>query len=454
MARYAWVLLLLLISVESWGRCKNSPKVALSSTTGKTCGLTPVLVSGNTFGGGANIVYITSDGEGTISPSTATTSPFTFSYTPQSGDLGKMVMITITTNKPSGKDCTAARITYALVVYEIPPAPESSTIIQPTCPKPTGSVLLQRLPPLGTWELTRLPDRIKITGKGITTTVSSLSKGSYNFFITNSIGCSSPLSGDIVIDAVPQAQPIIVTDPPPVCFPSTVDITAASITAGSSEGITYSYWKNSTATINLNTPESASDGIYYIRGTDRNGCSDVKPVKVTILQKIYANAGSDQVLDYQFETQLSAERPGNNDTGQWSVLAGSGIFTDNTDAGTTVKNLSTGRNVFLWTLTNKVCGLSSDSVSVTVKDLVIPTLITPNMDGKNDYFVIDNDERLGRTELIIFDRRGVQVYKSMNYDNRWNGVDFNGAPLEDDTYFFLLSPEKGKSLSGYIVIRR
>jgi gliding motility-associated-like protein len=363
-------------------------------------------------------------------------------------------MITITTNKPSGKDCTAARITYSLVVYEEPPAPESSTIIQPTCLKPTGSVLLQRLPPLGTWELTRLPDRVKISGKGITTTVSSLNKGSYNFFITNSSGCSSPLSANVVIDPVPQAQPISITDPPPACYPSTVDLTAASITAGSSPGITYSYWKNSSATINFSTPESATEGIYYIRGTDMNGCSEVKPVRVTILQKPNANAGTDQVLDYQFETQLAAERPGTNETGKWSVLSGSGLFTDNTDAGTTVKNLSTGRNVFLWTVTNKVCGPSSDSVSVNVKDLVIPTLITPNMDGKNDYFIIANDERLGRTELIIFDRRGVQVYKSMNYDNRWNGVDFNGAPLEDDTYFFLLNPEKGKSFSGYIVIRR
>jgi gliding motility-associated-like protein len=416
--------------------------------------MTSVLVSGNTFGGSANLVYLTSDGAGTVSPSTATSSPFTFSYTPQNGDLGKIIHITVTTNDPKGKDCIPARITYSLVVYDIPPAPEPGTIVQPTCLRPTGSISLQRLPPLGTWELTRLPDRTKISGKGTSTTISSLNTGTYSFFITNSSGCSSSLSKEMTIDPVPSAQPIKVTDPPPACYPSTVDITAASVTTGSSPGITYSYWKNSSATISYTRPDAASDGIYYIKGTDSNGCSDIKPVKVTVVQKPVVNAGPDQVLDYQLETQLEATLPGKNETGQWSVLKGSGTFADKTYASTTVSNLSEGKNIFLWTVSNGVCEPGSDSVSVNVKELVIPTLITPNMDGKNDYFIIGLDERFGRTELIIFDRRGVQVYKSLNYDNRWNGVDFNGSPLQDDTYFYLLKPEKGKSLSGFIVIRR
>jgi gliding motility-associated-like protein len=455
MARYScWLFILLLISVQTSGKCRNEPKVALSSTTGKTCGLSAILVSGNTFGGSADIVYITSDGAGTVNPSTATSSPFTFSYTPQSGDLGKMIRITVTTNDPKGKDCVPSRITYTLVVYDNPPAPETSTTVQPTCLKPTGSVSLQRLPPLGTWELTRLPDRTKISGTGTTMTISGLSQGSYSFYITNSSGCASPLSKEVTINPVPPAQPVKVNDPLPVCYPSTVDITAASVTMGSAAGIAYTYWKNSSATISYTTPQSASDGIYYIKGTDSNGCSDIKPVKVTVNQRPYANAGTSQVLDYKFETELKAEDPGKGETGLWSVLSGSGIIADKTDASTTVSKLSTGKNIFQWTISNGTCQPSSDTVSVLVKDLVIPTLITPNMDGKNDYFIIGLDERLGRTELIIFDRRGVQVFKSLNYDNGWNGVDLNGNPLEDDTYFYLLNPEKGKTQSGYIVIRR
>ena len=77
------------------------------------------------------------------------------------------------------------------------------------------------------------------------------------------------------------------------------------------------------------------------------------------------------------------------------------------------------------------------------------------MDGKNDYFVLRGlTTTLGKTELIIFDRRGAQVYKNLNYDNSWNGVDYNKNPLPDDTYFYVLKTENGKSISGYIVIRR
>ncbi|HEX2974464.1 MAG TPA: hypothetical protein VHO68_00895, partial [Bacteroidales bacterium] len=291
MARFCcWFYFLLLISIETTGRCRNSPRVALSSTTGKTCGMTSVHISGNTFGGSAKIVYITSDGAGTVSPAIATSSPFTFSYTPQSGDFGKIIHITITTNHPKGKDCVPARITYTLFVYEIPPAPESGTLIQPTCLKPTGSITLQRLPPLGNWELTRLPDRTKISGKGISTIISGLNPGTYSFYITNSSGCSSSISKEMTIDPVPPSQPIKVTDPPPACYPSTVDITAASVTTGSPPGLIYSYWKNSSATISYPKPEAASDGIYFIKGTDSNNCSDIKPVKVTVVSKPVSDA--------------------------------------------------------------------------------------------------------------------------------------------------------------------
>ena len=76
------------------------------------------------------------------------------------------------------------------------------------------------------------------------------------------------------------------------------------------------------------------------------------------------------------------------------------------------------------------------------------------MDGKNDYFVLNGNMTLSKTELVIFDRRGAQVYKNMNYNNKWDGVDYNNNPLPDDTYFFFLKTESGNSYKGYIVIRR
>ena len=77
---------------------------------------------------------------------------------------------------------------------------------------------------------------------------------------------------------------IVVTNPPVVCFPSSVDLTSAAIIAGSTAGLTYSYWLDSTATSVLVSPNNVRfSGTYYIRGEDREGCSVIKAVEVIIL---------------------------------------------------------------------------------------------------------------------------------------------------------------------------
>jgi gliding motility-associated-like protein len=98
--------------------------------------------------------------------------------------------------------------------------------------------------------------------------------------------------------------------------------------------------------------------------------------------------------------------------------------------------------------------MSSDTVNIIVHDLIIPTLITPNKDGKNEYFTIRGVETLGKTELVIFNKWGARVYLNTNYDNKWDGIDYNEDPLPDDTYFYVLRPEKSKPVRGYVVVRR
>ncbi len=188
--------------------------------------------------------------------------------------------------------------------------------------------------------------------------------------------------------------------------------------------------------------------------TDLNGCKNSDQVRVEVKDIPLANAGSDQILEYQFGTTLAAIAAGVNETGTWSMVSGTGKFADASLASTSVSDLSLGKNVLKWSVNNGVCPLAKDSIIITVHDLLIPTLITPNMDGKNDYLVLRGIEALGKTELIIFDRRGAQVYKNSNYNNDWNGVDFNGKPLPFDTYYYVLKAQNGKSASGYIVIRR
>jgi gliding motility-associated-like protein len=175
---------------------------------------------------------------------------------------------------------------------------------------------------------------------------------------------------------------------------------------------------------------------------------------VGVMEKAIANAGVDQTLDYLLETTMDAVLTNEFEIGTWSVISGTGVISDISDAKTSVTGLSLDENKLLWTVTNHVCPISSDTVTITVSDFVIPTLITPNLDGNNDYFVLKGLSTLGKTELVIFDRRGVRVYQNSDYDNSWDGVDYNNNPLPDDTYFYVLKTINGKSKSGYVVIRR
>jgi gliding motility-associated-like protein len=206
----------------------------------------------------------------------------------------------------------------------------------------------------------------------------------------------------------------------------------------------------------LKDPYTAPDitTTYTVHLTDQFGCKNSDEIVVEIREKPVADAGPDQILEYQFSTNMEAELDWDYENGIWSVISGTGKFLDDTYGGTSVSNLSQEANKFLWTVTNGACPPSLDTVIVKVNDLVIPTLITPNMDGRNDYFVLRGLATLGKTELIIFNRRGAQVYKNLSYDNSWNGVDYNDNPLPDDTYFYVIKTGNGKSISGYIVIRR
>jgi gliding motility-associated-like protein len=334
-----------------------------------------------------------------------------------------------------------------------PSAPLIGTVTQPTFAVPSGSVVLSGLPASGSWILTRYPGAVTTAGSGSTTTVLTLGSGTYNFTVTNTAGCTSAQSADVVINPSPGDPVVIITDPAPVCYPSTVDITVAAVTAGSTPDLTFTYWTDPGALVAYATPAASTDGTYFIKGTTAGGFFTIKPVKVTVVQPPVADAGPDQVLDYTFGATMAASIVLNG-SGTWSLVSGTGEMFNDSDPWTQVSGLSVGPNVFRWTVTNNVCLPVSDNVTIIVNDLIVPTLITPNLDGRNDYFVLKGIETLGKTEMIVFDRRGLKVYENSDYDNTWDGVDYNSNPLPDDTYFYILRFENGRALSGYIVIRR
>jgi len=194
--------------------------------------------------------------------------------------------------------------------------------------------------------------------------------------------------------------------------------------------------------------------VFTVTLTDQWNCSNSDQVTIEVREKPLADAGPDQILNYQFETELNASGLKSYETGEWKFLSGNGIFSDKNNNKANLTELTLGENNIIWSVSNGVCPLSYDTLLIKINDLIIPTLITPNEDGNNDFFIIVGLESFGKTLFNVFNRWGASEYKNDNYSNEWDGRDDNGNMLPEDTYFYILKPEKIPSIKGYIVIKR
>ena len=85
---------------------------------------------------------------------------------------------------------------------------------------------------------------------------------------------------------------------------------------------------------------------------------------------------------------------------------------------------------------------------------VIPNVFTPNNDGVNDTFKIDNLS--GSWELMIFDRWGSLVFGSQQgQGTAWNGFNLQGIEVDEGVYFYtLIDSSTGESYKGSLHLFR
>ena len=87
-------------------------------------------------------------------------------------------------------------------------------------------------------------------------------------------------------------------------------------------------------------------------------------------------------------------------------------------------------------------------------DLIITNLLTPNGDGKNDTWKIENIENYPNTEVIVVNREGQFVFEDTNYSNNWDGK-YEGKYLPDATYYYIVKfAGSDKVYKGAVTILR
>ncbi|MFL5762827.1 MAG: gliding motility-associated C-terminal domain-containing protein [Bacteroidia bacterium] len=102
--------------------------------------------------------------------------------------------------------------------------------------------------------------------------------------------------------------------------------------------------------------------------------------------------------------------------------------------------------------------VNSDDIVVTVTlpifNGIVSNLFTPNGDGTNDFWYIQNIQNFPDNEVLVYNIYGDQVYEKKGYNNDWAGT-YNGADLPDGTYFYVLRFDKSSRIvKGSIDILR
>lgn len=83
--------------------------------------------------------------------------------------------------------------------------------------------------------------------------------------------------------------------------------------------------------------------------------------------------------------------------------------------------------------------------------------LTPNGDGSNDIWYVDNIEQFPENNVKIFNRWGDLVWERENYNNEddkvWKGTNKEGKDLPDGTYFYI-ADVAGDIYKGWVEITR
>jgi gliding motility-associated-like protein len=95
------------------------------------------------------------------------------------------------------------------------------------------------------------------------------------------------------------------------------------------------------------------------------------------------------------------------------------------------------------------------SVTVTViTPIHVPNTFTPNGDGYNDFWKIDDLLNYPKCTVDIFNRYGQALFHANGYGTPWDGT-YHGGKLPPGTYYYIIDLKNGvKPLAGWVAIIR
>lgn len=253
--------------------------------------------------------------------------------------------------------------------------------------------------------------------------------------------CSLP-SEPFTVTTSPAVSPVI-QGPPTSCGgePATLSTT---------EEYANYLWSNASTDGSI----TVGTGTYTVTVTSAAGCSGTSaPYPVTIGSDPQAAFVADPPPPQGIGTTVNFTDTsvGNGSpvtSWSWDLgIVGEGANTPNTSFTYDVPGTY---NVTLTVTTADGCeSMITLAYTIRPQQIIIPNVFTPNSDGKNDNFVIENGQYYDNT-LAIYNRWGQVVFEKNNYQNTWGG-----SGVVDGTYYYVFTTvEDNKEYTGHVTILR
>ncbi len=299
------------------------------------------------------------------------------------------------TNGPCTPGSTSDQVT--VTVYSNASPNANAGPDQQVC-TPSGATLSGSapiFPATGLWTLVSGSGTISAPTSA-TTTVSNLGIGAnvFQWTVNNGPCANGVTTSQVTITAYDQTVSGANAGPDmSFCLPTTTATMAANAPAAPAQG-TWTLVSGSGTIANIHSATTAVSGLAVgenvFRWAISNGPCPVNPPNDLVSIFIYdvnapaANAGPNQQLcTPATSTTLAGNAPVFPATGQWTVVAGTGVFANAGDPHTTVSGLSVGVNTFRWRLNNGPCAnpITQSDVSVTLYNAANPVANAgPNQD--------------------------------------------------------------------------
>jgi len=122
------------------------------------------------------------------------------------------------------------------------------------------------------------------------------------------------------------------------------------------------------------------------------------------------------------------------------------------ETGTYQINANVQFDCYTETVTQNITVVDCSDTIIPILPFEFPNVITPNGDGTNDLFEIENLPE--NTEVIILNRWGNVVFSSINYQNNWDGKDALGNELVDGVYTYKYKTKDAKIGHGFVHLVR